>query len=423
MLTHLSIRALLSFFALALSALSGNGTVHAEDAWHSSWTAAPQPIWNTRLPLPSGLPAVIEDRTIRQVIRVSTGGKRARIVLSNRYGTVPLRIGAAWLGVTAEGARMTPDSQRVLTFSGRSDVVLPPGATWTSDPVDITVPSLTSLSISLYLPERTAPSTMHWDARQTAYLATGDQTRAADLRYDSILSSRLFITDVLLETAKPISTVAILGDSITDGNGATLDMSSRWPDFLAERLADSRVAVLNAGISGARLLTDGMGDNALARFERDVLSKPHIETAVILLGINDIAWPGSAFEPDTPVPSLEALIAGYRQLITQAHLHNVRIVGATLLPFEGALQDSAITNYHSSEKERLRQQVNEWIRGSDSFDAVVDFDAWMRDPAHPTRLLARYDSGDHLHPGDAGNQAMAERIDLQMLFGKPLDDR
>jgi lysophospholipase L1-like esterase len=263
---------------------------------------------------------------------------------------------------------------------------------------------------------------MHWDARQTAYLAAGDQAQVENLRYDSTLTSGLFVTDVLLEAPSAIRTVAVLGDSITDGNGASLDAFKRWPDFLAERLAADGIAVLNAGISGARLLTDGMGDSALARFERDVLGKPHIDTAVVLLGINDIAWPGSAFEPDAPAPALELLIAGYQQLITQAHLRHVRIVGGMLLPFEGALEGSPITRYHSPEKERLRQQVNEWIRTSGSFDAVLDFDAWLRDPAHPTRLLGRYDSGDRLHPGDTGNQAMAERIDLHVLLGKPQRD-
>lgn len=410
--------AVMSLGLLCITAADANAT------WYSTWTAAPQPIWRSSIPLPTGLPATLEKQTIRQIVRVSTGGNRVRVVLSNRYGTVPLTIGAASVALTVEGARVSPDSARALTFAGHSAVTLPPGASWTSDPVELAVPALTRISISLYLPEPTPPATMHWDARQTAYLAPGDRVQATDLPYDSTFTSGLLVTDVLLETPSPVRTIAVLGDSITDGNGASPDAFKRWPDFLAERVANDGIAVLNAGISGARLLEDGMGDNALARFERDVLSKPHIETAVVLLGINDIAWPGSTFAPDAPAPSFEALIAGYRQLITQAHLRNVRIVAGTLLPFEGALPDSPIHHYYSPEKERLRQQVNEWIRTSGSFDAVLDFDAWLRDPTHPTRLLARYDSGDRLHPGDIGNQAMAERIDLQLLLGKsPRDAR
>lgn len=412
----------ISSVVLALGLLSIVATASADESWYSSWSAAPQPIWSRHIPLPTGLPATIENQTIRQIIRVSTGGSRVRVVLSNRYGKTPLTIGAASVAMAAEGASLRPGTIQPLTFSGRSEATLPPGASWTSDPVDLAVPPLARLSISVYLPERTVPSTMHWDARQTAYLSAGDQAQVANLRYDATLTSRLFVTDVLLEAPSAVRTVAVLGDSITDGNGASLDAFKRWPDFLAERLAAKGIAVLNAGISGARLLTDGMGDSALARFERDVLGKPHIDTAVVLLGINDIAWPGSAFEPDAPTPTLESLIAGYQQLITQAHLHNVRIVGGTLLPFEGALEGSPITHYHSPGKERLRQQVNEWIRTSGSFDAVLDFDAWLRDPAHPTRLLERHDSGDRLHPGDTGNQAMAERIDLHVLLGKSQRD-
>jgi lysophospholipase L1-like esterase len=212
--------------------------------------------------------------------------------------------------------------------------------------------------------------------------------------------------------------VVVLGDSTTDGNGATIDANTRWPDFLAARLAPKNVAVLNAGISGARLLGDRMGVNALARFDRDVLSQPRVKSVVVLLGINDISWPGTAFDPQGIRPSADALIAGYRQLIARAHSRGVRVVGATLTPFEGALAGTPLDNYYHADKDRLRQQINAWIRGSGEFDTVIDFDALARDPAHPARLKPEFDSGDHLHPGDRGNQAMADAVDLDVLFAR-----
>jgi lysophospholipase L1-like esterase len=207
-----------------------------------------------------------------------------------------------------------------------------------------------------------------------------------------------------------------LGDSITDGAGATMDRDTRWPDFLAARLVDKQVAVLNAGISGARLLQDKMGDNALARLDRDVLSQPGIVSVIVMIGINDISWNHMAFAPGDGAADAEQLIAGYRQLIARAHARNVRIIGATLTPFEGALKDTPLIGYYTADKERVRQSVNEWIRRGGEFDDVVDFDALLRDPAHPTRLLPAYDSGDHLHPGDAGNKVMADAVDINALW-------
>ena len=193
-------------------------------------------------------------------------------------------------------------------------------------------------------------------------------------------------------------------------------MSPRWPDFLAARLAPHGVAVVNAGISGARLLSDGMGVNALARLERDVLAQPGVQSVVVMLGINDIGWPGTAFAPTQARPSLEALCAGYRQLVAQAHRHGVRVIGMTLAPFAGALPGTPLDNYYHPDKDLLRGQLNDWIRHGGAFDAVIDADAVLRDPARPAQLLARYDSGDHLHPGDDGNRALAEAVDLDLLL-------
>jgi len=230
------------------------------------------------------------------------------------------------------------------------------------------------------------------------------------------LTSRVFLSAILVDAPSATRTVVALGDSITDGAGATMDRDTRWPDFLAARLADKQVAVLNAGISGARLLQDKMGDNALARLDRDVLSQPGIAAVIVLIGINDISWNHMAFAPNDGAAEAEQLIAGYRQIIARAHARNVRVVGATLTPFEGALKDTPLMGYYSADKERVRQTVNDWIRHSGEFDGVVDFDTLLRDPAHPARLLPAYDSGDHLHPGDAGNKAMAEAVDLSVLL-------
>ncbi len=230
-------------------------------------------------------------------------------------------------------------------------------------------------------------------------------------------TARLLLSAIQVEAAEGTQAVAILGDSITDGASASLGRDTRWPDVLAERLAPHGVAVINAGISGARLLSDGMGEKALARFGRDVLEQPGVRTAIVLIGINDISWPGTAFARQEKRPTLAALKSGYGQLIAQARSRGVRVIGTTLTPFAGALPGTPLDDYYQEEKDALRQRLNAWIRDSGSFDAVLDFDAWARDPAHPLRLLPAYDSGDHLHPGDAGNRALAEAVDLTLLFG------
>ncbi|WDG80459.1 SGNH/GDSL hydrolase family protein [Pseudomonas chlororaphis] len=404
-------KALHSRFSLPLiiTALLAAGPALAQDNWLTTWMASPQPTWGNELPLPTRIPESLADSTIHQKLRVSVGGSQVRVVVSNEYGKQPLLIGAARVAVP-EGVR------QVLKFGGEEQVSIAPGETRTSDPVALAVPALGDLLISLYLPQRTPLTTFHWDGKQTAFIAPGNQVNAQRLEGSEQVEARLFLSDILVDAPLDARALVVLGDSITDGNGSTLDSNRRWPDFLAQRLARENVAVLNGGISGARLLEDGMGASALARFERDVLGKPGVKSVVLMLGINDISWPGTAFAPNTPLPSLDRLIAGYRQLIDQAHRHNLRIIGTTLLPFEGALQGSIIEHYHSAPKEQLRQALNQWIRTSQAFDAVIDFDQLTRDPRHPTRLLPLMDSGDHLHPGDAGNKAMAEGVDLKTLF-------
>ncbi|UNK49202.1 SGNH/GDSL hydrolase family protein [Lysobacter sp. S4-A87] len=411
-------RTVLATLLMAASGIApAQSTADAPTTWATTWTASPQPLWAGDFVLPTNVPYNLWNQTVRQTARVSIGGRRVRVLLSNEYGTQPLRIGAARIAGSASAGRIVAASDRPLTFGGKISVTIPPGAPMLSDPVDLDVPALGDVAVSLYLPEPTPPATFHWDARQTTYVGAGDQTAASAIKAETTLSTRVFLSAIQVQAAPSTRSVVALGDSITDGNMSTVDHNRRWPDFLARRLAGQDVAVLNAGISGARLLQDKMGSNALARFERDVLSQPGLAAAVVFIGINDIGWNGTAFAPSDPAARAEDLIAGYRQLIARAHTRGVRIVGATLTPFEGALQDTPMRGYYGADKERVRQAVNAWIRDSGEFDAVLDFDKVTRDPSHPARFLAAYDSGDHLHPGDAGYQAMAESIDLGALLG------
>lgn len=386
-----------------------------EGHWQATWSASPQRTWGKEVPLPLGVPTQIGNQTLRQTVKVSLGGQRVRIALSNAYGSQPVAIGGAAVALAAPAGRLGGPSHR-LTFAGQPTAYIAPGAELLSDPLDLVVPALGELAVSIYLPQPTAIETFHWDGKQRVHGGPGERLDATFLPVDGKMEARLFLTDVLVENPEPRPVVAVLGDSITDGRGASLDGNQRWPDLLAQRLAARGVGVINAGISGGRLLSDGMGQSALARFPRDALGKPGVQAAIVLLGINDISWPGSTFAPNNPLVQYEDLVAGYRQLIAQAHVRGVRIVGATILPFERALSGSPIENYHAANKEALRQRVNQWIRQSGEFDAVVDLDAHLRDPAHPLRLLPAYDSGDHLHPGDAGNRAMAESVDIEALL-------
>ncbi len=383
--------------------------------WIGTWHASPQPLWQSDFPFPTNVPFNLWNQTVRQVVRVGLGGKRVRVVLSNEYGDQPLRIGAAHIALTGDGADIVAGSDRTLRFDGRDSVTIPAGAPMLSDPVELEVPASAQLSISLYLPQPSAPATFHWEGLQTAFLAAGNAVGAAALQTTATLPVRLFLSGVQIEADAGARAVVVLGDSITDGAASTPDSDRRWPDFLARRLASERIAVLNAGISGARVLRDRMGANALARFDRDVLGQPQVRTVIVLMGINDISWNGTPFAPDEAPVGADELIAGYRQLIARAHARGLRIIGATLTPFEGALPDTPITGYYSADKEQVRQTGNRWIRQAHEFDAIIDFDALLRDPAQPARFLPLYDSGDHLHPGDAGYQAMAAAVDAALL--------
>lgn len=395
----------------------------APATWVASWTASPQPVWDEAFLFPSNVPAQLHGQSVRQVARLSVGGGQLRIVLSNAYGDVPVQIGRATVAVTGEGDTLVAGSLRELRFADQPQAAIGAGASLVSDPVALAVPALAKVTVSLYLPEATALTTFHWDGRQTGWISAGDQTAALALDRDApgslTTTARPLLSGIEVAAAGPVEAVAVIGDSISDGATASLDRDQRWPDLLAERLAPRGVAVINAGISGGRLLSAGMGDSALARLQRDVLGQPGVRSVIVLVGINDIAWPGTAFAPAQPRPTLAAMVAGYQQLIAQAHRSGVRVIGATLTPFEGALPGTPLDNYYQPEKEALRLQLNQWIRHGGAFDAVLDADALLRDPAHPQRLLAAYDSGDRLHPGDAGNHALASGVDLDALLPPP----
>ncbi|KRB83855.1 SGNH/GDSL hydrolase family protein [Noviherbaspirillum sp. Root189] len=399
--------------AVSVDALA-HQTTQASGHWATSWYASPQPVWGKDFVLPVDVPSFIENQTLRETVRLSAGGSRLRLVFSNRYGSEPITIGGVRL------ARLKPPTaamtERTVTFAGQPGATVAPGAQVISDVVDLPVAPLTQLAVRSYFPKRTPITSFHWGGQQTIDVGSGDWTRQAGFTIDGSVKGRLFLSGVLVESSGVARTVVTLGDSITDGNGSTPDHDRRWPDFLARRLAPHGVAVANAGISGARLLQDRMGVNALARMEQDVLSQPGVTDLIVLIGINDIGWPGSPFAPAERPVTLSELVFAYSQLIASAHARGLRIVGGTLPPFEGALEGTPYAGHYSVAKEQLRQQVNSWIRDTADFDAVVDFDALLRDPDNPRRLLATYDSGNHLHPGDAGYQAMADAVDIAMLI-------
>jgi lysophospholipase L1-like esterase len=389
-------------------------------SWAGTWAAAPQPF------IPGSL-ETYHNQSVRLIVHTSIAGSMVRIKISNLFGDRPLRIGGAHVARRASAADIDATTDRALRFAGRLSTTVPPGSVAVSDPVRVDVPALSDLAVSIFLPTATAATTSHFLAQQVSYVSpeTGDSTAAVKFPVAKTITSWPFLTGVDVMAAAHAAVIVAFGDSTVDGDGITPDSNHRWPDILAVRLQDgggSAAGVLNEGLIGNRLLHDSpdevakqfgaaLGQAGIARFARDALGQPGVHCVIVRLGINDIGFPG-ALTPATTQVTAEQLVVGYRRLIAEARKKGIRIVGTTLSPFEGA---EVFPRYYTAEKEAVRQEINAWIRRSGEFDAVIDLDAVLRDPGHPSRLLPDYDSGDHLHTNDVGYAAAAKAIPLELL--------
>ena len=401
----------------------------AQDHWVATWAASPQAARvvfprppaaaGATAPAPGAPPArpafppppKFNDQTVRMVVPTSIGGRRARVQLSNAFGTTPLKIGAAHVALYDKESMIVAASDHALMFSGKASFTIPPGAEIISDPVEIDVPKLGSLAISVYVAGDVEAPTTHSTGLHTTYISkTGDFTGAPSIADAKETQSWYFLSSVDVAAAPDTHLIVAYGDSITDGATSTPNTDSSWPSQLAKRLlankATANVAIVNEGISGNRVLSDGAGISALARFDRDVLSQPGVEWLIIMEGINDIGLGARA--PGATAVTADDLIEAQKQMIERAHMRGIKVIGATLTPFEGA-------GYYSDEGEKIRVALNDWIRIGKAYDAVVDFDAVVRDPENPKQIRAMYNIRDHLHPNDAGYKAMADAVDLSLF--------
>jgi lysophospholipase L1-like esterase len=388
--------------------------VRAQTHWVGSW-AASQQVPEPDNALPSG---DLRDATLRQIVHLTIGGTQLRLRLSNRFGIAPLTFAAVHIAVpqSSASAQIVAGTDKALSFSGSPEVTIPAGADYVSDPISFQVAALSSLAITLFIETPPQRETGHPGSRATSYLTHGNMVSAGDLRGAEQVDHWYFIAGVDVAAAAKAASVAILGDSITDGHGATTNGNDRWPDLLAERLhafpQTQMISVLNLGTGGNRLLFDGAGPNALARFDADVLAQAGVRYLIVLEGVNDLGM----LTRDGEVPQSEQaamvhqILAAYAQIIARAHTHGIEVIGGTIMPFVGSLY------YHPGPAtEADRQTINNWIRAAGHFDAVIDFDKIVRDPEHPERLAPRFDSGDDLHPSPAGYKAMAEAVSLSLF--------
>jgi lysophospholipase L1-like esterase len=354
--------------------------------------------------------------TLREIVHLSAGGPSIRVRLTNEFGADQLTITDAHVALSAGGARIQPGSDHPITFAGSSTVRIPPGAVMYSDPVDLAVAPISDVAVSFYIPSQIMRSeTFHDFANQDNFFVTGDVASATDLGQGTdsatVLGSWYFLDGIDVPDTEGARTIVAFGDSITDGAHSTRNANRRWPDFLAQRLQQDpklkEVSVVDEGIGGNRVLNDQTGPNALARLDRDVLAQNGVRYLIVLESINDIGRLAHLSAPEDAVTA-EQLEAGLRQIVDAAHEHGIKVIGATLTPYGGA-------GYYSEKGEQVREQVNDWIRSSNVFDGVADFDKATRDPQNPNRFAASADSGDHLHPGDEGYRAMAASIDLALF--------
>jgi lysophospholipase L1-like esterase len=383
--------------------------------WVATWTTAEQlarppaaPPAAAQLPGARGF----NHQTVRMIARTSIGGRRLRVVLSNAFGSQPLEVGAAHIAIRAKDSEIVAGSDRALSFNGKPGCTVGPGMVILSDPVDLNIAPVGDLAVSLYFPGETGPPTSHSTGLHTTYVKDGDVTGQAAMADAVTTQSYYWLEGIDVMAPAAAALIVAFGDSITDGARSTPETNHSWPALLAARLAAQKatanIAVGNMGIGGNRVLRDVTGASALARFDRDVLSQPGVKWVMVLEGINDI---GRGATAPAEMVTADELIAGHKQLIEQAHTHGIKAIGCTLTPFEGA-------NYSRENGEAVREALNTWIRTSGAYDAVVDFEAATRDPNNPKRYRADLDPGDHLHPNDAGYQAMANAVDLSIFGGK-----
>lgn len=383
--------------------------------WIETWGASQQ------IPEPhNALPADdLRDATVRQIFHLSVGGSRLRVHVSNAFGTQALHFTSVHIArpLSPATAAIDPASDKPLSFAGAAGVVVPPGTDFVSDPIDDPVPPLSDVAVTFHLDDPPSTETGHPGSRATSYYVHGDSVSAANLADAKRVDHWYQVSGIDVLADPHAAVVVALGDSITDGHGATTNGNDRWTDVLAKRLQDAKktrdLAVSNQGIGGNHLLIDGLGPNALSRFDRDVLAPPGVRWLIVFEGVNDLG--GLARTGEVPQAQHDAFVqrvlAAYEQIITRAHAHGLKVYGATITPYVGS------DYYHPGPaSEADRQAVNQWIRAPGHFDAVLDFDSAVRDPGHPDRLLPAYDCGDHLHPSPAGYRAIAQSIPLT-LFG------
>jgi lysophospholipase L1-like esterase len=410
-----------SFCAIVLLSAGTANILRGGDAqthWVASWATSQQ-----RMELSDSLPSAdLTDATLRQIVHLSLGGSRVRLRLSNRFGNSPLHLTAVHLAraVSPLSEKIVSATDKALAFSGALDVTIPAHADYLSDPISFAVSDLSDLAITMHIDKAPEEQTGHAGSRATSYLTHGDAVAALEFATPKKVEHWYFSAGVDVATAPEASAIVILGDSITDGHGATTDGNNRWPDILAQRLqsqpASRNLAVDNQGIGGNRLLLDGAGPNALSRIDQDVLAQPGVRYLIVLEGVNDIGMLGRQGEVTAAEHELlvHQLIGAYEQIIARAHSQNITVIGATIMPFVGS------EFYHPSPTtDADRLAVNAWIRTPGHFDALLDFDKVMRDPEHPDRLLPAFDSGDHLHPSPAGYAAMAQSVPLSLFARAP----
>jgi lysophospholipase L1-like esterase len=357
-------------------------------------------------------PSSFRDETVRMIVRTSVGGERLRLTLSNALGRSEVHIGAVHVALRERGSTIAAATDRAVTFGGKASLAVQPGTLVVSDPVDMAVPALTELAVSVYLPGETPHVTTHEFALNTTYVVTGNAAAAASLANPRTSYTYFWLAGVEVLASADVRAIVALGDSITDGVTTTFDTHRAWPALLAAKLQSNPStrawAVINAGISGNRVRRDVIGRSALGRFDRDVLARAGVEWLVLFEGINDVTWSALPAVPDAERATADELIETLEQIVDRAHAHGVKVMGGTLMPMGGLW-------LHNAETEAMRQTVNAWIRASGKLDAVADFDAATRDAREPARLRPEFDSGDHIHPNDAGNAAMADAIDTALF--------